>query len=81
MIRAAARFARVLFPSVLAAVLVSCGREPTSPAGIEAIAFAGGQASVVLPTVRISEFHYDNDGTDAGEKIEVSFPTGMSLMG
>ena len=34
-----------------------------------------------LPSVRISEFHYDNAGTDAGERIEVSGPAGLSLAG
>src|SRR5690349_18951699 len=31
------------------------------------------------PPVRISEIHYDNVGTDAGEAVEVSFPTGTDL--
>lgn len=30
-------------------------------------------------TVRISEIHYDNAGTDSGEAIEVSAPAGMDL--
>ncbi|MGZ8467830.1 MAG: DNA/RNA non-specific endonuclease [Gemmatirosa sp.] len=30
-------------------------------------------------SVRISEIHYDNAGTDANEAIEVSFPTGTDL--
>src|SRR6187402_544988 len=30
-------------------------------------------------TVRISEIHYDNTGTDAGEAIEVSAPAGTDL--
>lgn len=30
-------------------------------------------------SVRISEIHYDNAGTDVNEKIEVSFPTGTDL--
>lgn len=34
-----------------------------------------------LPDVRISEIHYDNVGTDAGEFIEVSGPAGTSLTG
>jgi DNA/RNA endonuclease G (NUC1) len=43
----------------------------------------GGAAAltVVLPDVRISEFHYDNAGTDAGEKIEISGPAGASVAG
>src|SRR5688572_7422889 len=31
--------------------------------------------------VRISEIHYDNTGTDAGEAIEVSAPVGQDLFG
>ncbi len=34
-----------------------------------------------LPAVRISEIHYDNVGTDAGEAIEVSGPAGTDLTG
>jgi DNA/RNA endonuclease G (NUC1) len=34
-----------------------------------------------LPSVRISEFHYDNTGTDTDEKIEISGPAGTSLTG
>ena len=31
--------------------------------------------------VRISEFHYDNDQTDANERIEISSPAGVDLTG
>ena len=42
----------------------------------------GLQADVTtLPSVRISELHYDNTGTDAGEAIEVSGPAGMDVTG
>jgi DNA/RNA endonuclease G (NUC1) len=34
-----------------------------------------------LPPVRVSEFHYDNSGTDFDEKIEISGPAGTSLSG
>jgi DNA/RNA endonuclease G (NUC1) len=34
-----------------------------------------------LPSVRISEIHYDNAGTDAGEAIEISGPAGTNLTG
>ncbi len=33
------------------------------------------------PAVRFSEIHYDNASTDAGERIEVSFPAGTDLTG
>lgn len=32
-------------------------------------------------SVRVSEIHYDNDGTDAGEAIEISAPAGTDLSG
>jgi DNA/RNA endonuclease G (NUC1)/PKD repeat protein len=34
-----------------------------------------------LPAVRVSEFHYDNTGTDTGEAIEISGPAGTDLTG
>ena len=40
------------------------------------------QADVTtLPAVRISEIHYDNAGTDAGEAIEISGPAGLDVTG
>lgn len=38
-------------------------------------------ADAAAPLVRISEIHYDNDGTDAGEAIEISGPAGTDLTG
>ena len=38
-------------------------------------------ACLTLPSVRISEIHYDNTGTDAGEAIEISGPAGAVLTG
>src|SRR6185436_9316816 len=38
-------------------------------------------AALVTPAVRISEFHYDNVGTDAGEAVEISGPAGTDLSG
>lgn len=37
--------------------------------------------AAALPSVRISEIHYDNAGTDVGEAIEVSAPAGTDLTG
>ena len=37
--------------------------------------------TAALPDVRISEIHYDNTGTDAGEAIEISGPAGTDLTG
>ena len=34
-----------------------------------------------LPSVRISEIHYDNAGTDVGEAIEIEAPAGTNLTG
>src|ERR1041385_7668505 len=39
----------------------------------------GATAAVSLPDVRISEFHYDNSGTDVGEAVEISGPAGTDL--
>ena len=38
-------------------------------------------ATAELPSVRISEFHYDNAGTDVDEKVEISGPAGTDLAG
>jgi len=48
-----------------------------------AFLFATGpaQATVTTSTVFISEFHYDNSGTDAGEFIEIAGPAGTNLSG
>src|SRR5688572_12249752 len=48
--------------------------------GSNAIRLNAATASA-LPTIRISEFHYDNPGTDAGEAIEISGPAGASIGG
>ncbi|MDQ3244217.1 MAG: Ig-like domain-containing protein, partial [Gemmatimonadota bacterium] len=37
--------------------------------------------AAALPPVRISEFHYDNVGTDTGEAIEISGPKGTDITG
>jgi len=34
-----------------------------------------------VPTVYISEIHYDNTGTDADERIEINGPAGMNVTG
>jgi DNA/RNA endonuclease G (NUC1) len=34
-----------------------------------------------MPSVRFSELHYDNTGTDAGERIEISGPAGTDVTG
>lgn len=37
--------------------------------------------SLTIPAVRIAELHYDNDGIDANEAVEVSGPAGTDLSG
>jgi predicted small lipoprotein YifL len=37
--------------------------------------------ATAAPPVRLSEIHYDNTGTDAGEAIEISAPAGTDLTG
>ena len=61
----------------LALALVACiDGGPRNPVAPEPRADA-----LTTGTVRISEFHYDNTGTDAGEFIEVTGPAGMDLTG
>lgn len=45
------------------------------------LSVAAAAAGTAMPAVRISEIHYDNGGTDAGEAIEVSGPAGTDLTG
>ncbi len=62
---------------VLAFVSCNPGDRVAPPAAPSAL-----QADVTtLPAVRISELHYDNVGTDAGERIEISGPAGTDLTG
>lgn len=58
----------------------SCNEfQPTAP--VEPA--EAGAGSYIAPTgsVRITEIHYDNAGTDVGEAIEISGPAGMNLTG
>ena len=48
---------------------------------LAAAATVASRAQVADPTIFINEFHYDNDGTDAGEFIEIAGPAGTSLSG
>lgn len=62
----------------LSATLAACvDRTPVAPTVVTAPRFNGA----ALPAVRISEFHYDNVGTDVGEAIEISGPAGTDLTG
>lgn len=67
--------------AVVATILlaVSCADTgPVSPIRPEAPLF---DLTASATGVRISEFHYDNTGTDAGESIEVAGPIGTDLTG
>ncbi|MGH7718890.1 MAG: lamin tail domain-containing protein, partial [Gemmatimonadaceae bacterium] len=64
---------------VALAVSVSCSDD--GPLGPEANHAPRLSAAAALPDVRVSELHYDNSGTDAGEAIEVSGPAGTDLSG
>ena len=67
--------------AALAMVTVSCSQDNIAgPTSSELSPRLDVSVSAVsLPAVRISEFHYDNAGTDANEKIEISYPTGTDL--
>ena len=78
---------RTLRIAAFGLALVACNSDRvTGPAGLvrppvpardlgDAESLAGG------PSVRISEFHYDNASTDVGEAIEISGPAGTVLNG
>jgi endonuclease I/PKD repeat protein len=53
------------------------GNESAQSASASATPTGGGGG----PTVWINEFHYDNDGTDSGELVEVAGTAGTSLAG
>ena len=55
--------------------------QPTAPAHTDAA--TSGPSAFIAPasSVRITEIHYDNAGTDAGEAVEITGPAGMSLAG
>jgi len=63
---------------LLAAFSVAC-TETTPLAPVVTARHDVGIAA--LPPVRVSEFHYDNVGADAGEAIEISGPIGTNLSG
>ena len=65
--------------AALAFVFVSCAE--SSITGPEVQGIHRVAATTELPGVRFSEVHYDNVGTDAGEAIEISGPSGTDLTG
>ncbi len=68
-----------IVPAVLAALFaVSCAdRAPTGPESYRPL--FDHQSN--HPSVRFSEIHYDNTGTDVNEAIEISGPAGTDLSG
>ena len=68
---------RALSLVTLGLVAACSERNPVSPVAPRAPRL--DVAAAALPAVRVSEFHYDNTGTDAGEAIEVSGPAGTDL--
>lgn len=67
------------------ALLITVGsctdRQLLEPAPDDANAITPRFSSAHMPAVRISEIHYDDDGTDEGEAIEISAPAGTDLTG
>jgi len=68
-------------PSLVTLALVAAcsGRDAISPAPAPARRLDVSAATV--PSVYLSEIHYDNTGTDAGEAIEINGPAGTDLTG
>ena len=70
--------------AALALVAISCSENDiTGPgkAANDALTLRTDVVVAALPAVRISEIHYDNAGTDADERIEVSMPIDADTAG
>src|SRR5690606_21536106 len=71
--------------AALLALLVTVGsctdRHLLEPSPDDITALTPRLSSAHMPAVRISEIHYDDDGTDEGEAIEISAPAGTDLTG
>src|SRR4029079_5758414 len=78
---------RFVSAALIAAALVTVSCSENSVTGPDAKSAAVIKsprfdvAPPVVPSVRISEIHYDNTGTDAGEAIEISGPAGTRIQG
>lgn len=76
------RHPRVLLAALGLGLAACSGESPTAPSPMDPTKAAATPAlALPLPSVRLSEFHYDNAGTDAGESIEVSYPDGTDVSG
>ncbi|MEO8337596.1 MAG: DNA/RNA non-specific endonuclease, partial [bacterium] len=77
----------MLRSAALGLVLVACNSErvlgPSPAIRLQPVtaSFDASSTAGSMPSVRISEFHYDNSGTDTGEAIEISGPAGTDLTG
>lgn len=69
--------------AAVAGALAACADrgDVVDPSISALVAPASPSSSPLEPEVRISEFHYDNAGADADEKIVVSAPSGTNLSG
>jgi DNA/RNA endonuclease G (NUC1) len=74
------RFFRPVALACFFAFASSCAVERPLSAAASSLEAFGVMADVVA-SIRISEIHYDNAGTDAGEAIEISGPAGASVEG
>src|SRR6266550_2198584 len=76
---------RVLLPAAVLVLFASCVSTdrlaPSTDRLAPSMEEVGSFSATALPPVRFSELHYDNTGTDAGEAIEVSGPTGTDVDG
>ncbi|HEU4628783.1 MAG TPA: DNA/RNA non-specific endonuclease [Gemmatimonadaceae bacterium] len=76
------RLARSAFLALAATSLSCTDAGVVTPGGTTPlVAPHASVAALAAPAVRINELHYDDDGTDAGERIEISGPAGMDLTG
>ncbi len=72
------RSRKIALVAALTFLAGACGDQLTTPTARPAPLFDHTPSH---PSVRFSEIHYDNAGTDAGEAIEVSGPAGFDLTG
>jgi hypothetical protein len=71
-------FRSAAFAALALAVAACAESGPVAPPLAVSPLLNGATAA---PPVRLSEIHYDNTGTDAGEAIEISAPAGTDLTG
>ncbi|HZE07721.1 MAG TPA: DNA/RNA non-specific endonuclease [Gemmatimonadaceae bacterium] len=67
--------------AALALVGSSCSENELVAPATRVHSLAKVSSATTLPSIRISEFHYDNAGTDSAEKVEISGIAGTDLTG